>query len=42
MNSDDWEMFHEALTGGEVVTVVVDRTIGTVGFTVHGNYIEAY
>ena len=34
--------FHSKLLEGETVTIVVDRKIGLVGFSIHGIYRRAF
>ena len=41
-HKDKWVKFHEWLNEGEMIVILVDRIKGTVGFTVHDKYLEAF
>ena len=41
-NNNTWLKSFDKMVKGEIVTVHVNRLTGTVGFTVHEKYIEAF
>ena len=42
VNNNTWTAFHDELKEGETVTMIVDRTLGTIDFGIHGVYKEAF